>query len=387
MPLLAGRRRERAEHVLDREYDQLRRPTMTALRTKLGTRNVSFDDVDLEAFYNQAWHGLYLRLAEGDEIENHGGFLVHAAYCRAIEEVRRLHPERRAEGVDLAALGSDVDLPAQLDDRTQLRHFMEGMRDRLSERERAAVTLCYLQGCTRPEAAELLGVSPERMEKLMDGASKKVGALVEDIQEGSWCDSRESLMKAYAFGLLDPDGERWALANAHLQECSGCRGYVRGLRGVAAVTPPVGLMLGLLGALGLGAAGSAAAAGGAAGAGAGGAAAGAGGAGGGIGTAGIAAAATVAVAAGGFGAYQVTSHDKGKPAATTTPVVTTAPAPKPPPAPKRASTTAKPKPKPKPAPVRTTPTVPVTTTVTPTVAQPPPTRTTRDGAQEFGFEH
>ena len=175
MALLAGRRRETAEHVLDREYDELRRPTMTALRTKLGTRNISFDDVDLDAFYNQAWHGLYLRLAEGDEVENHGGFLVHAAYCRAIEEVRRLHPERRAEGVDLAALGTDVDLPAQLDDRVQLRHFMEGMRDRLSERERAAVTLCYIQGCSRPEAAELLGVSPARMEKLMDGASKKVG--------------------------------------------------------------------------------------------------------------------------------------------------------------------------------------------------------------------
>jgi DNA-directed RNA polymerase specialized sigma24 family protein len=387
MALLA--RRDRAEVVLDREYEDLRRPTLAALRTKLGTRNIHFDDVDLEAFYNQAWHGLYLRLAEGDEVENHGGFLVHAGYCRAIEEVRRLHPERRAEGVDLAAVGADVDLPAQLDDHMQLRHFMEGMRDRLSERERAAVTLCYIQGCSRPEAAELLGVSSQRMEKLMDGASRKVGVLVSDIQAGSWCDSRESLMKAYAFGVLDPDGERWALADAHLQECSGCRGYVRGLRGIAAVAPPVGLTLALLGALGLGAgvAGATGGAGAGAGAGAGGAAAGAGGAGGGIGTAGIAAAASIAVAAGGFGAYQVASHSGKDPAKTTTPVVTAAPATTRavPAAPTRAKVKAKRRPARKqpaaPAPVASSPS---TTSAAPAPAS---TRTTTDGAQEFGFEH
>ena len=90
MAVLTGRRRPTAENVLDREYAELRAPTLAALRTKLGGSGLRFDDVDLEAFYNQAWHGLYLRLAEDEPIENHGGFLVQAAYRRAIEEVRRL---------------------------------------------------------------------------------------------------------------------------------------------------------------------------------------------------------------------------------------------------------------------------------------------------------
>ena len=62
-----------------------------------------FDDLDLEAFYNQAWHGLYLRLAEGEEIENHAGFLVHAAYCRAIEEMRALAARARVDAADARA--------------------------------------------------------------------------------------------------------------------------------------------------------------------------------------------------------------------------------------------------------------------------------------------
>ena len=385
MALLTRRRGESAEQILDREYEELRRPTLTALRSKLGARGLAFDDADLDAFYNQAWHGLYVRLADGEEVDNHGGFLVLAAYRRAIEEVRRLHPDQRAEGVDLAAMGEDPDLAARLDDRRQLRQFMEGMRERLNERERAAVTLCYIHGCTRPEAAELLGVSPQRMEKLMDGASKKVGGLVEDIEAGTWCASRGSLMKAYAFGLLDPDGERWALADEHLRECSGCRAYVRSLRGISAVVPPVGLLaaLGALGLAGGGAAVAAGAAAGGAGAGAGAGGAAAGGAGGGLGTAGAAAAARAAVAACGYGVYQVASpdHPKPKPA----PVVRTA-APKPaPPAPKaaaapkpKAAPEAKAAPAPAPAPAAT----PTTTTTTPTPLPTP----TRDGAQEFGFE-
>src|SRR5215210_3938038 len=62
------RSRARAEQVLDREYDTLRADTLRGLRGKLAASGgASFDDTDLEAFYNQAWHGLYLRLAEGED--------------------------------------------------------------------------------------------------------------------------------------------------------------------------------------------------------------------------------------------------------------------------------------------------------------------------------
>ena len=40
----------------------------------------------------------------------------------------------------------------------------------------------------------------------MDAVSKKVGGFVRHIEAGAWCDSRRSLMNAYAFGVLDREG-------------------------------------------------------------------------------------------------------------------------------------------------------------------------------------
>jgi DNA-directed RNA polymerase specialized sigma24 family protein len=417
MATVRERRRARAEQVLDREYDELRSGTIRALRAKLGASGASFDETDLEAFYNQAWHGLYLRLAEGEDIGNHTGFLVNASYFRAIEELRRVHPERRADAVDLAVIGTEVDVDALLDDHRQLTQFMEGMRDRLTERERQAATLCYIHGCTRPQTAQALGVSPKRMEKLMDGVSRKIGVLVADIRDGSWCESRDSLMKAYAFGVLDPDGERWKLASDHLRECPGCRRYVRGLRGVGAVAPPVGLPIALLALLGGGAAGGAAAASSAAGGGAGGGGgSGAGAAGGGaassgsgIGAAGAAVAATAVVAAAGLGVFAVVRDDDKQQSPPPQRAVPAAPASATPSQP-AASSPSRAKAKPKkakekasaqsgdespagaqPAPVpadsaantpAAQPSAPQTTPVAPPAEEEP----TTDGEQEFGFE-
>lgn len=46
-------------------------------------------------------------------------------------------------------------------------------------------------------------------------------------------------MRGLAFGLLDPDGERYRLAVLHRRECPSCRAYVASLRGLAAVLPPI----------------------------------------------------------------------------------------------------------------------------------------------------
>ena len=39
--------------------------------------------------------------------------------------------------------------------------------------------------------------------------------------------------------MLDPEGERYRLAEAHRRQCPACRLYVRSLRGLAGVLPPV----------------------------------------------------------------------------------------------------------------------------------------------------
>ncbi|HEY2398402.1 MAG TPA: sigma-70 family RNA polymerase sigma factor [Solirubrobacteraceae bacterium] len=249
-------RRYRAERLLREEFEGLRARVTAAARGRLLASGVRLDQSDLDACYAQAWQGLYTAVLDGHQIVNPAGWLVLVTFRRAIEEHRsrsRLangaEPERDGIGVRrqrLHASAPERDLADELEDRIRLRALFEGMRGRLSARELQAATLCYLHGLTRAEAAERMGVSEARMRKLMEGhgpdrpgVAAKIGGLVETIREGRWCAEQASLMRGYAYGILDPDGERYRLARAHRDECPACRAYVVSLRGLAAVLPPV----------------------------------------------------------------------------------------------------------------------------------------------------
>ena len=275
-PLLL--RRYRADRLPREEFDRLHGRVVNGVRASLRSSGVTLDPADLDACYSQAWQGLYAAVLEGQEIGNTAGWLFVAALRRAIDEHRsqsraRLEfrssvDEDGATGLrdgDFAS-GAERDLSEVLDDRTRLRQFFEGLLGRLSERELQAATLCYLQGFTRAEAAQLMGISTERMRKLMEGdgqrrpgVAAKVGALAATIARGDWCDEQGSLMRALAFGMLDSAGERHRIAELHRSECPACRAYVLSLRGLASVLPPLPSVLHL--ALGTGAAGVAGAGG------------------------------------------------------------------------------------------------------------------------------
>lgn len=302
-------RRYRAERLLRREFEAMRGRVLATVRRRLAASGVTLDECDLEACYSLAWQGLYMAVLEGQEIANPTGWLVLASFRRAIEEhrSRRRRGElgRRGDGEGLPGEGSaggllERDLAGELDDRIRLRQLFEGLRGRLSAREREAAVLCYLQGLTRAQAAARMGVSEARMRKLMEGGgagrpgvAAKVGALVQTIRDGAWCEEQGSLMRGLAFGILDPDGERHRLALAHSGECPACRAYVVSLRGLAAVLPPVFLPWGV------GAGAVAGSAGATAGAGAGGSVGSGAAAGGGVGAGLAAPVAGVGGAAGG----------------------------------------------------------------------------------------
>jgi DNA-directed RNA polymerase specialized sigma24 family protein len=290
--------------MLRKEFEGLRGRVIGTVRGRLRASGVSLDPSDLEACYAQAWQGLYAAMLAGEEIANPTGWLALVTYRRAIEEHRSRRRSYPTEGVG-APEGSrgayrvgesepaqERDFAEELDDRIRLRQVFEGLRGRLSERELQAAALCYLQGLSRVEAAARMGISEQRMRKLMEGpgpgrpgVAGKVGELVETIRGGGWCEEQGSLMRGLAFGILDPEGERYRLAMAHRRECPACRAYVLSLRGLASVLP-VPFLPGVLGAgalAGLAGAGVGAGSGaGAAGAGAG-AASGAAGAGAGAG--------------------------------------------------------------------------------------------------------
>jgi DNA-directed RNA polymerase specialized sigma24 family protein len=261
-------RRYRAERLLRGEFEGLRWRVIGAVEHRLRATGSELDRCDLESCYAAAWQGLYMTMLEGSEIANPAGWLVVATFRRAVDERRartRAHRDgqrtpigacvtSRGDGEDrgTADVADERDLAAQLDDRDLLRQLFEGLRGRLSVREREAAVLCYLQGLTRAEAAARMGVSEPRMRKLMEGrgpgspgVAGKVGALVASIRDGDWCEEQGSLMRALAFGVLEPRGERHKLALAHALACPGCRSYVASLRGLAAVLPPVLAPLGL----------------------------------------------------------------------------------------------------------------------------------------------
>lgn len=260
-------RRYRAERLLREEFQGLRGRVLASVRGRLQASGASLDQGDLEACYAQAWQGLYAAMLEGQEIANPAGWLVLVTFRRAIEELRaqgRAHPgastwtqgHSRPRG-DIApetetASAPERDLAAELDDRMHLQQLFEGLRGRLHGREREAATLCYLQGLSRAEAASRMGVSESRMRKLMEGrgpgrpgVAGKVGALVNSIRDGNWCEEQGSLMRALAYGMLDPQGERYQLALMHHGQCPACRAYVVSLRGLAVALPPVFLPWGL----------------------------------------------------------------------------------------------------------------------------------------------
>ncbi len=262
-------RRYRAERLLRQEFGSLREEVLRGVQGRLRARGVHLDDGDLEACYAQAWQGLYAAIAAGEEIANPGGWLAVVTFRRAIDEYRGARarglgnpaqveptgPERAGVGrtaVSVAAgahtAHTDPDLAAELDDRAKLRQLFEALRGRLTARECEAAALCYLQGLTRAQAAQRMGISEARMTKLMEGrgpqspgVAGKVGELLEAISGGEWCEQQGSLMRGFAFGILDPRGERYRLARLHQRECPACRAYILSLRGLAAVLPPLPL--------------------------------------------------------------------------------------------------------------------------------------------------
>jgi DNA-directed RNA polymerase specialized sigma24 family protein len=263
-------RRYRAERLLRQEFGALRAEVLGSVRGRLRARGVHLDGGDLEACYAQAWQGLYAAIAAGEEIANPGGWLAVVTFRRAIDEHRGArargfgdlvtvepagpeHAVGTAAGTHIAYTAhTEPDLAAELDDRAKLRQLFEALRSRLSARECEAAALCYLQGLTRAQAAQRMGISEARMTKLMEGrgpqspgVAGKVGELLEAIRGGEWCEQQGSLMRGFAFGILDPRGERYRLARLHQRECPACRAYVLSLRGLAAVLPPLPLPWGL----------------------------------------------------------------------------------------------------------------------------------------------
>ncbi|HEX3511607.1 MAG TPA: sigma-70 family RNA polymerase sigma factor [Solirubrobacteraceae bacterium] len=240
-------RRYRAERLLRADFEALRARVLASVRASLPCDAARSARLDLDACYAAAWQALYAATVEGREIANPAGWLAVVTRRRAIDELRAesVRAGLEAEHASSRTGASERDLAGEIDDSSLIAGLVEGMRVRLGPREREAAALCYLHGMTRAQAALYMGISERSLRRLMEGGAggragvaAKIGALVDVISAGEWCEEQRSLMRALAFGLLDPEGERYRIAAAHRSRCPACRAYVVSLRGLAAVLPP-----------------------------------------------------------------------------------------------------------------------------------------------------
>lgn len=243
---------QQAERAANEHYAELQSEVIGEVRHKLSARKMWLDQSDLEEAYCQAWQGVCVTIGRGTVVSNLTGLLIEIAWRRAVDLYREMHVGQQVD-FELAEQGVCVDLDEQLDDRIKLKRFIARARGRLNPRECEAVSLCYIHGYTRPEAAELLGLKGSQMQRLMDRATKKIGGIVGSI-EARGCGGEEwaALMKSYALGTIAEEHRDHLRAAAHVGECDACRRYVNALRGLTAILPPV-LPFGPAGAAGHGA--------------------------------------------------------------------------------------------------------------------------------------
>lgn len=228
---------QRAESLVNENYERQREGVLRSVRARLFARGVRLDGAELEEAYNAAWHSVFQILARGGLIRNLPGLLVDITSKRAID-IYRKHARAMHSEMEVERLAVEPSLEELIDDQRRLERLLRRLQTDLTELQRNATSLCLLQGYTRREAAELLGVEPRLFEKVMDRLSRRVAAIAATIDSRGCGDNEWSrALRSYALGGLSAgDRER---VSSHIQECASCRRYVTVLRGLAVLTLPL----------------------------------------------------------------------------------------------------------------------------------------------------
>jgi RNA polymerase sigma factor (sigma-70 family) len=239
-PVLRTPLREiRARRLVDLELRRLEGPVLRSVRRRLAGENVFLPEPDLQDAYNQAWHGVYQATTRGAKVESLKGLLVSITWKRAIDSYRQRKEAMHTEAV-LEEHPVELDIAERIDDRQKLERLVRRLAERLNARERRGVTLCLLQGYTRPEAAGRLGMSQPAFQKVMDSATRKLARVVAGINaRGCGGDEWARLLRTFAFGTLEEANRDYERVVRHLQECDACERYVTALRALGAFLPPI----------------------------------------------------------------------------------------------------------------------------------------------------
>lgn len=180
----------------------------TALRGLEGRRDIA-EEVSQQVFT--------LMAKESDKLRQHPllpGWLhrctCHVAARRRRDEARRLERERKA-----ALLQDEGQEPSQELDWTQLRPQLDQMLDGLSEKDRSALILRFLENRPHAQVATLLGLSEDAARMRVERALEKLRALLARRGLRTTAETLSALLAAQGL-CAAPEGLALTVANGAL---------------------------------------------------------------------------------------------------------------------------------------------------------------------------
>jgi RNA polymerase sigma factor (sigma-70 family) len=101
----------------------------------------------------------------------------------------------------------------------------------LPERQQVVIALRYFFDRSPEEIQHYLGITERVYRREMERAMRTLSARMTTVRDGSFCESRRSLILAYVSGIAGPN--RMRDARRHLQSCTGCAAWAFELRHAA----------------------------------------------------------------------------------------------------------------------------------------------------------
>jgi RNA polymerase sigma factor (sigma-70 family) len=208
------------------------------------------DPSDREAVFHDAYLVL-LDKQQAGELEPDSmhpnqlrAYLTQTAINKALDEGKRAARKRNQPLEDESLTLPDSapepdDVVATSFDDARVREIVS----ELSERSQAIVKMRFFFDRTPEEIQGMLSITSRVYRRELERAMRYISDRYELVQEGTFCDSRRSLILAYVAGIAGPNREREA--REHLATCPGCARWALEMREaadrVAVALPPVAI--------------------------------------------------------------------------------------------------------------------------------------------------
>lgn len=226
-------------------YEQHREYVLAVLRRRCGW----LDPTDREALLHDAY-AVFLEKQRDQQLDvsmmrppQIRAYLTQTALNKAMDEGKRAG-RRRSVSLDDDDLGLDpADPEKELDEHLAARLDEARVREivaELPERQQLVIKLRFFFDRAPLEIQRYLGVTERVYRRELERATRHLAERYELVRDGTFCESRRSLILAYVTGVAGPG--RKAEARRHLDTCPACRHWASELRvaarRAAALVPP-----------------------------------------------------------------------------------------------------------------------------------------------------